>query len=107
MLERAISRDEVAVSAVSFFELALLQRGSRSVLRRNAAAMRADFLHRRGHEFVVDGEIALRAGDLEALQDPFDRFIAATADVHNACLVTADARILDWKGALRRQDAQQ
>jgi PIN domain nuclease of toxin-antitoxin system len=46
------------------------------------------------------------AGSLEGLHgDPADRFIVATAIVHDATLMTADAILLKWRNGLRRQDA--
>lgn len=58
-------------------------------------------------EIPVDGGIGARAGSLAGLHgDPADRMIVATAiDGHR--LVTADQRILDWDGPLRRLDARQ
>jgi PIN domain nuclease of toxin-antitoxin system len=38
---------------------------------------------------------------------PADRFIAATAIVHNATLMTADDRLLGWPHTLARQNASQ
>jgi PIN domain nuclease of toxin-antitoxin system len=38
--------------------------------------------------------------------DPADRFVAATALVHEACLITADERRLAWRHVLERQDAR-
>jgi PIN domain nuclease of toxin-antitoxin system len=53
------------------------------------------------------GEIAIVAGELDGLHgDPADRFIAATAIVHDATLVTADERLLRWRHPLRRQNAE-
>jgi PIN domain nuclease of toxin-antitoxin system len=59
-------------------------------------------------ELPLTGEIAIRAVDLGNLpDDPADRFIVATAIVHNAILITADERLLAWKHSLKRQDARQ
>jgi PIN domain nuclease of toxin-antitoxin system len=67
---------------------------------------------------VRDGELAvsaitfweialLVAGELDTLHgDPADRFIAATAIVHDATLVTADEKLLRWRHPLRRQNAE-
>jgi len=54
----------------------------------------------------MTGEIAILAGDLQDIHsDAADRFIVATAIVHDATLVTSDERLLGWQGALRRQNA--
>ena len=37
--------------------------------------------------------------------DPVDQLIVATALVHRAALVTADAKILEWRHTLVRHDA--
>jgi PIN domain nuclease of toxin-antitoxin system len=57
-------------------------------------------------EFALEGRVAIRSLDLDGLSDdPADRFITATALIHDATLVTADQRILDWRHTLPRQDA--
>ena len=58
-------------------------------------------------ELPLTGDIALRAVELENLHgDAADRFIAATAAVHNATLMTADETLLDWRSKVRRQNAE-
>lgn len=58
-------------------------------------------------EVPLSAEIAIRASDLDNLSgDPLDRMIVATALVEEASLMTADQRILDWPGRLRRHDAR-
>jgi hypothetical protein len=37
--------------------------------------------------------------------DPADRFITATAIAHDATLITADHRLLRWRGKVKRQHA--
>lgn len=58
-------------------------------------------------EIPLDGEIGLAAAHLDDLHgDPADRFILATAQTNDAVLLTADRRLLDWPGRLRRHDAR-
>jgi len=58
-------------------------------------------------EAVVSADIAVLAAELDGLHgDPIDRIIVATAIVESALLLTADRRILDWPGSMRRQDAR-
>ena len=38
--------------------------------------------------------------------DPAERFIAASALVHGATLMTADERLLEWQHAMDRHDAR-
>ena len=53
-------------------------------------------------EIPIDGLIAARAGLLPDMHgDPADRLIVATA-LEGHQLVTADRRILEWPGNLRR-----
>jgi PIN domain nuclease of toxin-antitoxin system len=58
-------------------------------------------------EVPVSAEIAMRAADLQNLPgDPLDRIIVATTLVEQAVLLTADMRILEWPGQVRRLDAR-
>jgi PIN domain nuclease of toxin-antitoxin system len=57
-------------------------------------------------EVALTGDVAIAAAQLEGFHaDPADRIIAATTSLLDGTLVTADQRILEWKGTLRRQDA--
>ncbi len=59
-------------------------------------------------EIPVSGDIAILATQLEDFHsDPADRIITATAIVTGHILLTANERILTWKGVLSRQDARQ
>ena len=97
--------NEVAVSAISFWEIAMLGAKGRLELLVDAGAWRAGMLDEGLVEIAVDGEIALHAGSLRDLNgDPADRIIVATALTGHQ-LVSADQRILDWPGPLPRLDA--
>ena len=51
------------------------------------------------HEAALTREVALRSRAVRLEhQDPADRFLAATADVYELTLVTADERLLRGKG---------
>jgi PIN domain nuclease of toxin-antitoxin system len=104
--QRSLAASELAVSAVSFWEIASLVRRGRISAIRSAAAQRIAMLEAGALELPLTGEIALRAAELDGLPaDPADRFISATAIVHRATLMTADDAILRWPHALQRQDA--
>jgi len=76
-------------------------------MHRRPAELRADLLDTGVIELALTGDIALLAVDLKTLHgDPADRFIIATAIMHDATLVTADARLLRWRGRVKRQNAQ-
>lgn len=58
-------------------------------------------------EIPLTGDVALLAVALEGLHgDPADRFIAASAIIHQATLMTADTSLLGWKHKLKRHDAR-
>jgi PIN domain nuclease of toxin-antitoxin system len=92
ILKKAVRAGELAVSAISFWEIALLV--TRRRLRRldSVRELRERLLKQGIIELPLTGEIAVLAGELESLHgDPADRFIAATAIVHDATLVTAES----------------
>ncbi len=105
-IDRAVRERDVAVSAISFWEVAMLQAKGRLTLLRDIASWREALLEDGLVEIPVNGAIAARAGLLADMHgDPADRLIVATAlDGHQ--LVTADERILGWPGQLHRVDAR-
>jgi PIN domain nuclease of toxin-antitoxin system len=106
-LDRALSDDELAVSAITFWEVAMLIAASRVDVGSGGAAWRSEMLDLGVHEIPLDGEIAVAAVELAGLHgDPADRIIAATAAIQGAVLMTADERLLTWKNPLRRHDAR-
>ncbi|MDZ7831948.1 MAG: type II toxin-antitoxin system VapC family toxin [Desulfobacterales bacterium] len=107
LIEQAWKNDVVAVSAITFWECALLEQRGRIQLPLEVEVWRADLLQAGVKEIVLDGRIALLASALEYFpRDPADRFIAATALHYDALLLTADKNILDWQSALLRQNAR-
>ena len=99
--------DTVAVSAISFWEVAVLQQRQRIALPKLVQEWRAELTQSGLKEISLDGHVALLASELKSFQrDPADSFIAATAMVSDATLLTADAQILGWEGSLKRQDAR-
>jgi PIN domain nuclease of toxin-antitoxin system len=73
----------------------------------NVFAWRARLLTLDVQEVPVSAEVAMRAAELDGLHgDPVDRIIVATAIVESALLLTADRRMLDWPGNMRREDAR-
>lgn len=97
---------QLAVSAISFWEVAMLAERGRIALPMPVALWREDWIRAGLVEIPVDGRIALLASQLENLhRDPADRFIMATAIDRNATLLTADRLILEWSGSLSRLPA--
>lgn len=105
--DAALRKDEVLVSAISFWELAMLQKKARVHLDGTADAFRTDARAQGIIEVPIDGAIGIAAALLDDFHgDPADRLIVASALAYNATLVTADALILGWRGPLRRHDAR-
>ena len=106
---QVIGRDwpdnNVGISAITFWEVAMLHEKGRLELLVDIGTWRVSLLNEGLIEVPVDGEIAARAGLLPDMRgDPADRIIVATTlDRHR--LVTADRRILEWPGRLNRLDA--
>ncbi len=97
----------VAVSAISFWEVAMLEARQRLRLAQPLPNWRTAILDAGIVEVAVTGEVGIAAAGLAAFHgDPADRIIVATAKLQRAVLVTADRGILDWSGPLRRQDAR-
>jgi len=104
--DRAWGKNELAVSAITFWEVATLQRKGRLALSKDLESWRTQLLQAGLVEIAVTGDIGLRSADLPGFHsDPADRIIVATALREGAMLCTADRRILDWPGHLKRRDA--
>jgi len=98
----------VAISSISFWELALLASKKRLIFHQSVGNLRSRMIGSGITEIPLTGDIAIEAVKLENLHsDPADRFIVATAMAHGATLVTADKALLTWRGKLARQDATQ
>jgi PIN domain nuclease of toxin-antitoxin system len=107
LVRSALETGELAISAISFWEMALLIAKGRLRTLKDAREQRQRMVNAGLRELPLTGEIAILAVELEGLHgDPADRFIAATAIAHNAILVTADAALLSWRSKLRRYDAE-
>ena len=105
--DKALADDRLAISAISFWELAMLITKRRLRALKSAGEQRAKLLSAGIRELPLTGEIAILAAELENLHaDPADRIIAATAIAHDATLMTADGNLLRWRHRLKRQDAE-
>ena len=92
----------VCVSAISFWEVALLHAKGRIRFPEDVGRWRDEQLAQGVVEIPVSGAIGVRAARLSDLHgDPADRIIVATA-LEGHRLVTADERILAWPGGLER-----
>ncbi len=107
LTDAALQRDEVAVAAVTFWEIAMLVEKRRLDLDLSPAAMRLKTLQQGIVEIPLNGELAIAAAGLKRFHgDPADRMIVATALAAGATLITADKTILRWKGPLQTANAR-
>lgn len=107
LADRARGRDQLAVGAISFWEVAMLARQERITLDLRPAEWRLRVLGLGIHEIPLTGDVAIAATMLADFHaDPADRLIVASAQAVDAGLVTADDRILRWSGSLIRHDAR-
>jgi PIN domain nuclease of toxin-antitoxin system len=106
MADQALDDDRLSISAVSFWEIAMLIAKHRIRSIKSAVELREQVVNSGINEIPLTGDIAILAGNLNGLHgDPADRFIVATATAHGATLITADAVLLKWRSKLKRQDA--
>ena len=107
LIDSALARGALNVSAFTFWEVAMLTAKKRMALEWPVDVWRRMVLSAGVEEIPVSGEIAILSTALDGLPaDPADRIIAATAVYHGGMLLTADQRILDWSGDLMRQDTR-
>lgn len=107
MTETALKGDAGYVLAMSFWELAMLRVQGRLNFETSVAAWRKTTLVQGFIKTPVTGDIGIAAAELEEFHaDPADRFIVASAVLNGLTLITAERRILDWPGQLRRHDAR-
>lgn len=96
----------LAVSAISFWEVSMLVQKKRLDIRMEMDVWRKELLESGLCEIPLDGAIAIRAGGLPDFHgDPADRLIVATALQISATLATADTKILAWKDLKLKIDA--
>ena len=106
-IDGAWRQGELAASAVTFFEAAVLHKHGRFTLAGDLDKWRRALLDEGLTEIPATGAIATRATGLaDPPGDWVDRIIVATAlDGH--VLVTADPRLLDWPGDIKTLDARE
>jgi PIN domain nuclease of toxin-antitoxin system len=106
-LDEALRGQELAVSAMTFWEVAMLKSKGRLDFPEDVGLWRREVLGQGVAEIPIDGEIGIRANALPGFHaDPADRIIVATA-LGGHQLLTADDRILGWSGDLNRLDARE
>lgn len=107
LADTALAASTLYVSAISFWEIALLDARIKPSLSRIAEAFRHAVLNLGITEVPITGDIGILTNRLENLhKDPADRMIIATAITLDAVLITADKAILKCKGKLKSHDAR-
>lgn len=97
----------LAVSAITFWEVAMLVAKGRVTTTLDLERWRQELLDAGLQELPVDGATGILATRLAPLHDdPADRMILAAAMKSGAGLVTADERLLAWQGDIVRHDAR-
>ncbi len=92
--ELADTTNELWLSPVSTWEVLTLHRKKRLLLPASPADWLPQALAGIQRHAPLTHEIVLAAEQLFLHDDPADRFLAATAQVHDLTLVTADKRLL-------------
>jgi len=106
LLEEAASQERLLISSISFWEIALLVSKQRLRIGKSSSELRLELLDTGVTELPITGPISILSVELKNLHgDPADRFIAATAVIHGATLMTADPDLLRWPHKIQRHDA--
>ncbi|EDN69158.1 Toxin of toxin-antitoxin (TA) system [Beggiatoa sp. PS] len=107
LIHQALNERQLFVSAISFWEVALLCQKQRIYLEILVSDWRHKLLANGLQEIPLTGDIAVLSTQLSDFHaDPADRFITATALSYDAMLITADNLILNWNGQLQRHNAK-
>ncbi len=107
IIDKALSQECLAVSAISFWEIAMLVEKKRLEIKMDLQVWRQELLENGLQEVTMHGFIGIQAGKLSDFHgDPADRIIVSSALANSATLVTADEKILTWHGLSYKQNAR-
>ena len=107
VIAQTLRTGTVLVCAISFWEIAALERQGRLATSVPVRTFRGEALEMGIRERAVDGDLAIAAALLDwQHKDPADRLIAATTEALQGRLATADRDLLDWAGTRRSVDAR-
>lgn len=108
-VDHAARRGEAAVSAITFWELALLQAKQRLAVELNVALLRMRMVAAGVRDLPIgsmEAEQAARLGETGlSTGDTADRFILAAAIVQEYPVLTLDQQMLSWEGPVNCIDA--
>lgn len=107
LIDQSLQSRELFVSAISFWEVAMLVEKGRLDMQMNVALWRKSLLDNGLQEIALSGNIAIQSALLIDFHgDPADRMIVATAIESTMPLCTADKKILLWGEKLLCCDAR-
>ena len=107
-INQALKSQELFVSAISFWEVAMLVDKGRLIMKMSIESWRKGLIDNGLQEIPLTGGDAIKSALLTNFHgDPADRMIVATAITLNAILCTADKKILTWDQSLQRIDARE
>ncbi len=99
--------NELLFSAASLWEIVIKQGLGRNDFRVNAHLLRRGLLDNGYGELSINSRHILAVADLPTLhKDPFDRILVAQATVEGITLLTADALVAQYPGAIRKIKAR-
>jgi len=106
-IDQALADNALAVSAITFWEVAMLVNKGRLKLDITPDIWRKELIDRGLIELAMDGNTGIKAADLQEFHgDPADRIIVATALSTGSSLITADKKILEWNGLSQKINAR-
>jgi PIN domain nuclease of toxin-antitoxin system len=96
-------RNELFFSAASLWEIAIKKALGREDFRVEARLLRRNLIENGYTELPITGEHAVNVDTLPRLhKDPFDRLLLAQAHSESITLVTADAQLARYGGAVMK-----
>ena len=107
LIDNGLKANELFVSAISFWEVAMLVEKGRLTIDSSVSQWRSNLIKHGLQEIALKGNFAIESAQLIDFHgDPADRMIVATAIRASMSLCTADQKILDWNHDLLRINAR-
>ena len=107
LIDNALKAEELFVSVISFWEVAMLIEKRRLEMQMSVTLWRKSLIDNGLKEVDLTGDMVVYSANLNDFHgDPADRMIVATAISLTATLCTADEKILGCDLSLMRLDAR-
>ena len=98
ILDHAIQNQNLYISAISFWELVMLNDKGRVIQETPVLVTRRELISGGLQEIPISGEIGCKAAELKDIHgDPADRIILVTALMKDMKLCTADKALINYK----------